>query len=139
MRTLLGLILVTLVGCVINNGTGSGSGFGDDTGICDNGDHCTCPLATKCIHDCTPGADECHVEGAPGEPVNVKCDGNGDCHVECSQASSCEVDCGGSTDCHVTCPLGSCEVTECDPADGCAVSCGTSGRATQSGTTATCP
>jgi hypothetical protein len=107
----------------------------DDNATC-QGDHCACTGGGACTVDCTPGAAECHVQGSPGEAVDVVCDNNGECHVECSQASSCNVDCGGSADCDVTCPPTGCTVTSCVDCD---VTCGLTGIATHAGTTATCP
>lgn len=107
----------------------------DSNAACE-GDHCVCSSGGACAVDCTPGATECHVQAAPGEPVEVNCDNNAECHVECSQASSCSVDCGGSVDCDVTCPPTGCTVTSCVDCD---VTCGLTGIATHTGTTATCP
>lgn len=101
------------------------------------GDNCVCPATGSCEHACTPGAPSCHIQGQPGSAVDVQCADNAECHVECSQAASCRVDCGGSTSCEVTCPPTGCTVTSC--VGDCDVSCGFSGRATQAGTTATCP
>lgn len=107
----------------------------DDGSAC-SGDNCVCPADEGCVHECTSGATECHIQGAPGQPVDVTCANNAECHVECSQATSCAVDCGGSTDCNVTCPATGCTVTSCVDCD---VTCGIAGIATHTGTTATCP
>jgi len=101
------------------------------------GDHCVCPATGGCDHTCTPGGNECHIQGSSG-PVDVQCADNEECHVECAAAAGCNVDCGGSPECHVTCPATGCTVTDCVGA-GCVVSCGFGGVATLSGTTATCP
>lgn len=108
----------------------------DGASACE-GDHCVCPANDDCAHDCTPGAAECHIQSQPGSRVDVQCADNAECHVECSQAASCRVDCGGSADCDVTCPPTGCTVTSC--VGDCDVSCGLAGRASQAGTTATCP
>lgn len=100
------------------------------------GDHCVCPSGDDCAHLCDDGAAECHVQGAPGQPVDVTCSNNAECHVECNQSPSCRVDCGGSDDCDVTCPASGCTVTNCVDCD---VTCGFAGFATKNGTTATCP
>ena len=145
MRSLVGLISISLVACTVNNGkpvgggSGSGSGSGSGTAICNVVNECVCPSDRQCAYDCVADEPECHVQGAPHEPVSVTCDDDGDCHVECSQATNCAVDCGNSPDCHVTCPEVGCQVTGCDPAAGCVVSCGLAGPASMSGTTATCP
>lgn len=106
----------------------------NDSATCD-GDHCLC-TGDDCTLECTPGAPECHVQGAPGADVDVTCSNNAECHVECSQAASCTVDCGGSADCDVTCPPSGCTVSSCVD---CEVTCGLTGIATHTGTTATCP
>jgi hypothetical protein len=157
MRTLLALLVVTAMGCVVHEGTtgtppgnesgsgsgagsgsGSGSGSGGDNVVCQF-DVCQCPTDAACVHTCAAGAPECHVNGAPGESVDVQCDENGDCHVACGDSTSCRVECGSSADCHVECPATGCTVTDCDPAAGCVVACGLNGPATLTGTTATCP
>lgn len=102
------------------------------------GDLCTCPTDTACSHDCSAGAAECHITGAPQQPVDVTCHDNGTCQVECADSTSCKVDCGGSPDCRVTCPATGCTVHSCS-GPGCIVSCGALGEATYAGTTATCP
>ena len=116
---------------------------GDDTTPPDNtldcrSDDCVCPSNQSCEHTCADGSATCHVQGTPGEAVDVKCRNNGDCHVECANSPTCKVDCGGSADCHVTCPASGCTVNNCVGTD-CQVTCGLVGAATHSGSTATCP
>lgn len=126
MKILLGLMMMFAVACATNTG-----------GDACVGDHCVCVAGEDCTHACTPGAPECHVQGA-SSPVDVTCNSNAECHVECSSAASCDVDCGGSAECHVTCPATGCNVTKCI-GEQCVVTCGALGVATRSGTTATCP
>ena len=130
MKLLTSLLLFTcLVTCLALTACDAGSG--DCVG-----DNCVCPSTGGCTVDCTPGGNECHIQGSQG-PVDVQCAENEECHVECATASSCAVDCGASTECHVTCPSTGCTVTDCVGAD-CVVSCGF-GAATRNGSTATCP
>jgi hypothetical protein len=148
MRTLLGLIVIVVLGC-----TGSGKepndpgpdapgnqidardeGPGPET--CIGGNNCVCPGAQDCNHTCSAGAVECHVQGQSG-PVDVACNNNVECHIACTGAPSCEVECGGSAECHVSCPDNNCTVTNC--VNDCRVTCGANGAATMTGTTASCP
>ena len=126
MKLLISLLLFTCVAL-----TACDTASGDCVG-----DNCVCPSTGGCTHDCTPGGNECHIQGSRG-PVDIQCADNEECHVECATATSCAVDCGGSSECHVTCPTTGCTVTDCVGA-ACVVSCGF-GSATRSGTTATCP
>jgi hypothetical protein len=116
-------------------GSGSGSGHPADSCVIDE---CVCPPNQSCFHACTVGGDPCHVQGAPGVDIDVRCDAGEECHVECSAGSSCEVDCNGSPECHVTCPATGCTVHNCIVGE-CDVACGLTALPTRTGTTATCP
>src|SRR5258706_8479453 len=74
-------------------------------------DHCVCTAQDTCMHDCTTGGLDCHVECGSSKTCDVQCVPGETCHVECSLGQQCNVDCGGATDCHVTCPASGCTVT----------------------------
>jgi hypothetical protein len=104
--------------------------------ICSS-DHCVCTAQDTCVHDCTQGGLDCHVECGGAQTCDVGCVPGENCHVECNQGKSCDVDCGGANDCHVACPPSGCTVKRCE--GDCIVTCGLTTPATRNGTTATCP